>query len=546
MHFNIETSAMFEGVYNVINFLGGWLPFEYSGPRSEYMAGRESAWLGVNLNFSPAYDVWGKDVNTLMNYVCVNRDFAKLREGASRHAVICNEKGQMMADGVVIRIEENHYRCYFLAPVLQYYVETSDLDVAGKYIEDEYFYQIDGPKSLEIMEKATGCDLHDLKFAHNKKVQICGTEMTIHRLGMSGALAYEVHGAARDAETAYKRIRAVLEEYGGKPQGIRNYGIVNHTPAGYANQMQHYIYPLFNGDPGLAKFCQGKAINMPLRGSAADDENNFYLTPYDVGWGFLVNFDHDFIGKKALEKIAESPKHRIVTLEWNAEDVGDVFMSQFRGQDVDIYDPIEDHTSNSDGSYGAFVRGDYVMAEGKKIGVASGKTYAYYEKRMISLAVIDTEYAQEGKELTVLWGAEEFPKKEIRAVVAPFPYYQGEFRNETFDVEKIPHPDFKEQEIVKLDGKYDITVVVAGKENKGSFDYVTDGTVLKGTATAMGAIAEVVDGTVDGSHFYHSMRMKTPMGKMDIKVDGHLDGDTVSGTMKAMMITMHFTGKRRK
>ena len=118
MHFNIETSAMFEGVYNVINFLGGWLPFEYSGPRSEYMAGRESAWLGVNLNFSPAYDVWGKDVNTLMNYVCVNRDFAKLREGASRHAVICNEKGQMMADGVVIRIEENHYRCYFLAPVL--------------------------------------------------------------------------------------------------------------------------------------------------------------------------------------------------------------------------------------------------------------------------------------------------------------------------------------------------------------------------------------------------------------------------------------------
>lgn len=29
-------------------------------------------------------------------------------------------------------------------------------------------------------------------------------------------------------------------------------------------------------------------------------------------------------------------------------------------------------------------------------------------------------------------------KKEIRAVVAPFPYYNGEYRNATFDVEKIP------------------------------------------------------------------------------------------------------------
>ena len=197
MHFDIEKSAIFEDSYNAINFFGGWLPFEYSGPRSEYMAGRESAWLGINLNFSPAYDVYGKDTIKLMNRVCVNRDFAKLKEGASRHAVICDEKGRMMADGVVIKIGEDHFRCYFLAPVLQYYVESSGMDVAGKYIEDEYFYQIDGPKSLEIMEKACECDLHDLKFAHNKRVKICGTDMTIHRLGMSGAHPLRAGGVRR-------------------------------------------------------------------------------------------------------------------------------------------------------------------------------------------------------------------------------------------------------------------------------------------------------------------------------------------------------------
>ena len=510
------------------------------------MAGRESAWLGINLNFSPAYDVYGKDTIKLMNRVCVNRDFAKLKEGASRHAVICDEKGRMMADGVVIKIGEDHFRCYFLAPVLQYYVESSGMDVAGKYIEDEYFYQIDGPKSLEIMEKACECDLHDLKFAHNKRVKICGTDMTIHRLGMSGALAYEVHGAAKDAEIAYRRIRSVLEEFGGKPQGVRNYAVVNHTPAGYANQMQHYIYPIFSGDPKLAEFCQGKAINMPLRGSASDDENNFYLTPYDVGWGFLVNFDHDFIGKDALQKIAQDPPRQIVTLEWNTEDVGDVFMSQFRGKDVDFYDPIEDHTPNADGSEGVFARGDYVLADGKKIGMATGKTYAYYERRMISLAIIDKAYAVEGKELTVLWGSEGYPKKEIRATVAQFPYYQGEYRNETFDVEKIPHPDFTKAASGSLEGRYDIMVNVAGKDNPGYFCYHTEGSALTGTATAMGSTAEITDGSVDGNHFQHAMKMKTPMGMMKIKVDGTFDGDEIRGTLKAMMITMTFSGKRAK
>ncbi len=31
----------------------------------------------------------------------------------------------------------------------------------------------------------------------------------------------------------------------------------------------------------------------------------------------------------------------------------------------------------------------------------------------------------------------------LSETVARFPYYNEEYRNETFDVEKIPHPDFK-------------------------------------------------------------------------------------------------------
>ncbi|EET60300.1 hypothetical protein BRYFOR_07860, partial [Marvinbryantia formatexigens DSM 14469] len=42
------------------------------------------------------------------------------------------------------------------------------------------------------------------------------------------------------------------------------------------------------------------------------------------------------------------------------------------------------------------------------------------------------------EEVVVLWGDKGHRQKEIRAKVAPFPYYNGDFRNETFDTEKIP------------------------------------------------------------------------------------------------------------
>jgi hypothetical protein len=49
----------------------------------------------------------------------------------------------------------------------------------------------------------------------------------------------------------------------------------------------------------------------------------------------------------------------------------------------------------------------------EKIGVATGKTYAYYERRMISLASIDKEYAVEGNDVIVLWGTPGHPLKKF-------------------------------------------------------------------------------------------------------------------------------------
>lgn len=438
MQFSMD-SSIFKDCSYFFNYFGNMMPFEFTGSEDEYLACRHTAWLGVVLNCTPILDIWGPDAVAFLNKTCVNRDFGEMKPGMSKHALICNEKGQLLADGVMMALEGGVFRSYWLAPLIQYYILKSGMDVQCEYKQDEYFFQIDGPKSLEILEEACECDLHDIKFAHNRKVKICGTDMTVHRLGMSGALAYEVHGAAADAEIAYTRIREVLLKFGGKLQGLKNYGILNHTPGGYPNQLQHYCYPYYSsGDAGLAEFAKKYIIAPPVNGSAADEPEMYYVTPYELGWGHCINFNHDFMGKEAL-LAAKNTGRKCVTLEWDPDDVAEVFKSQFLGTDVQPYDAIHFTAQMSDPSEGYFTRADRVLDGEKTVGIASGKTYAFYERKMISLAFIEPQYAVEGTELAVLWGQPDGPQKKIRATVARFPYYQGEYRNETFDTEKIPH-----------------------------------------------------------------------------------------------------------
>ena len=146
-------SALFKGAYTISPMNGmANLPWVYSDSKTEFLACRETAWLGTNLNLTPIFDISGPDAAKFFNQTCVNKDFSVMKPGQSKHAIICNEKGKMLADGVVMKKEDGSYRTYWMAPVIQYFMHKSGLDVEGTYLDNEYFFQIDGPKSLEILE----------------------------------------------------------------------------------------------------------------------------------------------------------------------------------------------------------------------------------------------------------------------------------------------------------------------------------------------------------------------------------------------------------
>src|SRR3546814_13541034 len=45
----------------------------------------------------------------------------------------------------------------------------------------------------------------------------------------------------------------------------------------------------------------------------SDNIEDYYVSPYELGYGPFVKFDHDFIGREALQKMAERPHRRKVT-----------------------------------------------------------------------------------------------------------------------------------------------------------------------------------------------------------------------------------------
>ena len=448
-------SHIFEGATLLMPMGPGVVvPYEYNGPKEEILASKESAWIGTVLTMSPIYDVKGPDAVKFLNSICIN-DFSKLGPNGIRHAVICNDKGQIMTDGVVLKISDDTYRTYWLNPPIQYFLETSGMDVSGEdFTGREYFIQIQGEKSLEILEKACECDLHDIKFARHKTVKIEGKDMRVLRLGMSGNLAYEVHGPMDEFEDVYDKIWKAGESFGAKKLGINAYNLMNHTEAGFPNIHIHYPLPWYESDDeGLEQFCDNHPMfrmynrNRRLWGSVGDDLQSRFVTPYDVGWGFLVNFNHDFRGKEALQKLTDKPSRTAVTLEWNTEDVAAVFASQLSGRETEPCEPIEKPEDMAFGpnlvgmmeGKGYIYRADKVMNDGKWIGNSSGRIISYYYNRMISLAFVSPEYAVEGKELTLIWGTPGTPQKEIRVKVARFPYLSDEFiRNEDRDVSDIP------------------------------------------------------------------------------------------------------------
>ena len=169
----------------------------------------------------------------------------------------------------------------------------------------------------------------------------------------------------------------------------------------------------------------GYEATCSLGGSLnSNNVEDYYLTPYELGYGPFVKFDHEFIGREALEKAAGKPHRKKVTFAWNGADVTKVLSSMFEpGEKYKYIDlPLSNYAS---ASY------DKVMKGGKAVGISMFSGYTANESAMLSVGVVDPDI-EIGTELALVWGeegggtrkttVERHRQTEIRAIVSSAPY----------------------------------------------------------------------------------------------------------------------------
>ncbi len=403
-------------------------PFAFDRWDVEEMSYYDTCSLHCGLNPFNTFEVHGSDFIKLLACTTVNT-FNTFPVGKARHAIFCDDGGKILLDGIVIRTGEEDYLGFnLLDPNFLNSQMGNPFQFECRNLREEYFvFQLCGRRSLEVAEYTCKKDLHDLKFMYATAAQIEGKDVLVLRTGMSGTLAYEIHGNATDAPMIYQRLLDVGQEYGIQEIGRLCY-INQHCEGSIFQLAEHYNIRFETpGDQFI------------LSGSLPRDSELQYHSPYDCGWGNLVKFNHDFPGKEAL--LTESKRHHntAVHLIWNKDDILKVQIAVMDpDKRCDYMDMVGDYDYKNSSST---IHMDAVYDGDKLIGASSGRMLSAKTREMISICTIDEDYAVEGKEVEVLWGNPGTYQMRIRANVTLMPYIKEE-RNNDFDVETIPHPVF--------------------------------------------------------------------------------------------------------
>ncbi|HEX7759337.1 MAG TPA: aminomethyl transferase family protein [Caulobacteraceae bacterium] len=415
---------------------------EFSNWRSEQSAWRETAVLFDQSHHMVDLFISGPDALKLLSDTAINT-FKNFSLNKAKQYVPCTPYGHVIGDGILFYLAENEFVYVGRAPAanwLQFHAATGGYNVQivkddrspsrpmGKPVHRKFYrYQIQGPNAEQIIEKLNGGPFADIKFFNMDAINIAGRKVRALRHGMAGAPGLEIWGPYEEGDEIRAAIVEAGKDFGLHQVGARAYAtntlesgwIPSPLPAIYTGEKLKAYREWLPGDGYEATGAIGGSF---VSGSIED----YYLTPYELGYGPFVKFDHDFVGRDALEKMDKKSQRKKVTLAWNGADVSKIFTSMFNpgGQNYKYFDlPLANYASSN--------YDKVVDADGRVVGLSMFTGYSYNERSALSLAVIDPQI-EVGAELRVVWGepdggsrkttVEPHLQTDVRAIVSPVPY----------------------------------------------------------------------------------------------------------------------------
>ncbi|WP_331232289.1 aminomethyl transferase family protein [Natronorarus salvus] len=414
-------------------------PDEYTNWIREQNALQQSCTIvDQSYHMSPVY-LEGPDAIELLSDLGTN-NFENIRNDPppiAKNVVFCNPDGYMIRDVVLFYVDEETFistGTEIPTNWLIYNLEAGEYDASaevpyrpGSGVDPrEFRFQVQGPYAYEVMDDVVDGGLPEFSFFEVKELTINDVEVYALGFGMGEAPGLELFGAYEYHDEIEREIVDSGREYDIMQMGSKAYK-TNKISSGWIHQPVPAIYTGDAMEPYRRWLdTDGPEGKMSIGGSyVAESIQEYYMDPIECGQGHLISFNHDFVGKSALERKVTRESRTRVTFEWDDEDVVNVYRSLFDDGPNYKYIDLPDTARRW-----SLTHYDRVERDGSVVGISKYPGYLSYENEMLSLGVIDEEYSEPGTEVALIWGEENSRKekvephveKEITAVVMPSPY----------------------------------------------------------------------------------------------------------------------------
>ena len=406
---------------------------EFSNWRSEQWAWQHSAVLFDQTHHMVNLYLRGKDALKLLSDTAINsmQGFAVNR---AKQYVAATPYGHVIGDGIIFHLAPEEFVYVGRAPAanwLRFHAATGGYSLSiehddrspmrpmGKPVSRTVWrFQMQGPKAWAVIEKLHGGPLEQLKFFQMSTMNIAGRTVRTLRHGMSGAPGLEIWGPYAEQDEIRAAIHEAGKEFGLLPCGSRAW-IPSPLPAIYTGDKLRAYRQWLGPDSYEATGSIGGSF-------VSEKIEDYYLNPWELGYGSFIRFDHEFHGREALAAMKPEAQRKKVTLAWNPDGMAKIMASLFNpdGEQYKFFDvPLANYASSN------YDR--VVDAGGQTVGLSMFTGYSYNEKQALSLATIRPDIPI-GTELRVVWGEENggtakttvepHQQIEVRVIVSPIPY----------------------------------------------------------------------------------------------------------------------------
>ncbi len=208
----------------IVEFAGFEMPVQYSGIIEEHLRVRRG--VGVfDVSHMGEVEVWGTGALSFIQTITVN-DASKLFDGRVQYSAMCYDDGGIVDDLLVYHMGD-HYMLVVNASNIAKDVEWMRRHTAGDVrivdrSDDISLLAVQGPRSLDTLQKLTRADLSGIGYYHFIRGTIAGVDMIISRTGYTGELGFEIYfpSDVKLGETVWAAVMKAGEEFGIGPTGL--------------------------------------------------------------------------------------------------------------------------------------------------------------------------------------------------------------------------------------------------------------------------------------------------------------------------------------